>query len=150
MGAGAEEDFVFFYGTLLPEIAETEIRRVVDKLERMDGGTAAGRLYDMGPYPAFVPAAAATSSPAARVRGAVFRLPADPRVLRLLDLYEGHDPERPDRSLFVRAKERVSLDGGGEVIAWCYRYNGDPGGAAIIASGDYLSHLRRQARRASG
>ncbi len=147
MKAPADAEFVFFYGTLLPEIAAPEVRRIVEKLERVDSASVAGRLYDLGPYPALASSGAADPSsearpPDARVRGAVFRLPADPHILRLLDRYEGHDAERPDRSLFVRTKKRAALDRGGEVTAWCYRYNGDLGGAPPIASGDYLAYRR--------
>ncbi|MGH9561763.1 MAG: gamma-glutamylcyclotransferase family protein, partial [Terracidiphilus sp.] len=61
-----------------------------------------------------------------RITGTILELPADPRVLRKLDNYEGYNPEAPQASEFVRVKQIVQLSAGGTLECWMYRYNRQP------------------------
>lgn len=93
-------------------------------------------LFDLGIYPAAVPAAES------RVWGEVHEL-LDPRlVLAVLDEVEGYRPEEPDASLYTRVRTPVTLEDGRATDAWVYFYNAPLGRAQRIPSGDYLQHLK--------
>ena len=126
-------EFVFFYGTLLPEFVPDTMRSVLDRLRFSGEGSVCGMLYDLGEYPGAV--FDATSDK--RVYGAVFELPEDSQVLQALGRYEGYDPSARHKSLFVRKLQHVDLATGGAIECWSYEYNGNPEGAPILASGRY-------------
>ena len=71
-----------------------------------------------------------------RISGQVFEVP-DKDVLASLDDYEAFDPEDRAGNLFVRVKRPVTLADGRQVECWIYVFDGDPGGAPIVAGGDY-------------
>jgi gamma-glutamylcyclotransferase (GGCT)/AIG2-like uncharacterized protein YtfP len=127
-------DYLFVYGTLLPELAPQAVLNEVRQFIWLGRGVARGRLYDLGAYPGAILDAAAET----RIVGQVCRLPDNPEVLEALDAYEGYyyaDP-RPD-SLFVRATTRVSLADGRELDCWIYIYNREAADAPLVADGDY-------------
>jgi len=126
-------EFVFFYGTLLPQFVPESMREVVARLDFYGEGSVLGTLYDLGDYPGAV--FDATSDK--RVHGAVFQLPEDSRLLEALDRYEGYEPDSSTASLFVRKLVDVDLTTAGNIECWTYEYNGNPQGAPIIASGRY-------------
>lgn len=96
-----------------------------------------GRLFDLGPYPGFVPGDGL-------VRGELFE-PLDDAILADLDAFEEYDPAEPAKSPFVR--ERIALVGSA-LAAFIYRYAGPVDGFPEIASGDWVAH--RRARDGSG
>jgi gamma-glutamylcyclotransferase (GGCT)/AIG2-like uncharacterized protein YtfP len=98
-----------------------------------------GQLYDLGPYPAAVPASDG------RVRGELYRVKDAESVLAVLDDMEGYDQHNPDRSLYQRSRVAVTLPDGPPVEAWVYFYNAPLGQAPLIPSGDY--HERFNDRR---
>jgi gamma-glutamylcyclotransferase (GGCT)/AIG2-like uncharacterized protein YtfP len=110
--------------------------------ERVDLPLAVGHgyiwadLYDLGPYPAAIPA---THS---RVRGEVHRMLDPATTLRTLDEIENYGPNEQDASLYVRRESPVTLDDGLIVNAWVYFYNRRFGRAPRIESGDYLAYLK--------
>ncbi len=95
-----------------------------------------GKLFDLGIYPAAVPA---TDS---RVWGEVFEMAEAPKVLAALDRIEGYRPAEPERSLYTRVKVAATLDDGRVEDVWVYFYNAPLGRAPRIASGDYIEHLK--------
>ena len=99
-------------------------------------GSIEAALYDLGIYPAAVPTAGS------RVWGEVFETDAIGDVLSALDEIEGHRPDDPDGSLYVREKVPADLPDGRTVEAWVYFYNAPLGQAPLIPSGDYLEHVR--------
>lgn len=103
-------------------------------LERVGTCVLPGRLHDLGPYPGLV------LGPGGRVRGELHAV-LSPRVIAVLDDFEGFDPAHPERSLFVR--ERVSLLEPDE-DAWVYAYNGSVSGRPRVASGDWRRHLQQR------
>src|SRR2546425_13242401 len=129
-------DLVFFYGTLMSGFKRPGRTRVDLALEAVCHGWIQAILFDLGIYPAAIPA------DEGRVRGEVHRtLDPDP-VLLMLDEIEGYRPSQPDASLYVRRGTPVSFDDGHVADAWVYFYNAPLGGAQRIESGDYLEYLR--------
>ena len=94
----AEQDL--FYGTLRTGFNRTT-RAGVDGLLKFAGrGWINGKLFDLGIYPAAVPASDA------RVWGEVFEITDPPTVLAALDRIEGHRPTEPERK-YLRSRARV-------------------------------------------
>jgi gamma-glutamylcyclotransferase (GGCT)/AIG2-like uncharacterized protein YtfP len=129
-------DLVFFYGTLMSGFKRQGRARVDLALEPVGHGWIQAVLFDLGIYPAAIPA---TDS---RVRGEVHRLLQADVVLRALDEIEGYRPEAPDASLYLRREAQATLDDGRVADVWVYFYNAPLGGAQRIESGDYLEHLK--------
>ncbi len=129
-------DNIFVYGTLMAGF-DRRRRAGIDMRMRFVGrGWIAAALYDLGLFPAAIPA------PDSRVTGELYEVVDDPSVLVKLDEIEGYRPNEPDTSLYVRSETTVTLEGGARETAWVYFYNAPLGQGQLIASGDYLDHLR--------
>jgi len=126
-------DYLFSYGTLLPEHAPAEISAAVSKLRPLGKGTVSGVLYDLGDYPGAV----LNSSSDKKIFGTVFRLPDDATVLNELDRYEGFRPSAPSASLFLRKRHPVRLSSGRILNCWIYEYNGKRTAAPVVPNGRY-------------
>ena len=111
-------------------------RRIEHFLSYAGRGSIAGALFDLGIYPAAVPAADG------RVWGEVYEISEPGVVLQSLDEIEGFRATEPESSLYTRVQTPVTLETGETVLAWAYFYNAPLGRAERIASGDYLEHLR--------
>ena len=129
-------ELVFFYGTLMTPFNRTGRLRIDPHLLYVGRGTIEAALFDLGIYPAAVPASGG------RVWGEVYEMTHVSIVLAALDEIEGFRPGEPETSLYTRRLTPVRLDGGGDVEAWAYFYNAPLGRAERIESGDYLEHLR--------
>lgn len=115
------------YGTL----RQPGVRRrlgVEDRLQPRGPCLIPGCLYDLGAYPALVPAATGS------VTGELLQL-ADDSVLAVLDHYEGYVPDAPGTSLFRR--ELLTLRQP-TVAAWVYLYPHPVPPEALVISGDWL------------
>ncbi len=99
-------------------------------------GTIRAALFDLGIYPAAVPASDG------QVTGEVYELSEPVAALRALDELEGYRPGDPETSLYTRTRTPVAMDDGTTVYAWAYFYNAPLGRAERIESGDYLEHLK--------
>jgi gamma-glutamylcyclotransferase (GGCT)/AIG2-like uncharacterized protein YtfP len=128
-------DLVFFYGTLMSGFKRPGRQRLDVKLTPIGRGSIHAALYDVGLYPAAVPASDAS------VQGEIHRM-SDDSVLHELDEIEGFRPEQPDASLYLRLETPVTLADGRTATAWTYFYNAPLGNAPRIESGDYLDYLR--------
>jgi gamma-glutamylcyclotransferase (GGCT)/AIG2-like uncharacterized protein YtfP len=106
------------------------------KLIYVGRGSIRAALFDLGIYPAAVPA------PDGRVWGEVYETSDINTVLVALDQIEGFTPDHPDRSLYVRGEADVLLPDGSHANAWVYFYNAPLGQAPQIPSGDYLEHVK--------
>lgn len=126
-------DYIFLYGTLLPELATDEIAGIISRLRPIGYARVQGSLYDLGEYPGAV----IDSSSENAIRGEVFELPEDESLIKALDEYEGYDPEDSNNSLFVRLKIAVEMDDGRRLDSWVYVYNQDIRSAIVIPDGDY-------------
>ena len=129
-------ELVFFYGTLMTPFNRTGRLRINEHLVFRGRGSIEAALFDLGIYPAAVPASDS------RVRGEVYALTDPTTALRALDELEGYRPGDPETSLYTRTLTPVRLDDGNDVEAWVYFYNAPLGRAERIQSGDYLEHLR--------
>lgn len=129
-------DLVFFYGTLMTGFDRRGRAGIDELLVRLGRGFIAAALFDLGIYPAAVPAREG------RVWGEVHRMRDPAAVLAVLDPIEGFSAREPDTSLYTRDETTVTLETGDAVRAWAYFYNAPLGKAARIESGDYLEHLR--------
>ncbi len=126
-------EYLFLYGTLVPERAPDEVASVVRRFRPIGRAHVRGRLYDFGDFPGAI----LDPSSGATIQGQLVQLPADKALLRVLDRYEEFDPSKPKTSLFVRKKAEVKLSDGRSIKCWVYVYNRDPGDAPIVRGGDY-------------
>jgi gamma-glutamylcyclotransferase (GGCT)/AIG2-like uncharacterized protein YtfP len=131
-------DYVFFYGTLMTPFNRPGRQRVESKLAFAGRGRIRAALFDLGIYPAAVPAGDDST-----VAGEVYELLDPGTVLGALDEIEGFRPNEPERSLYLRVVTDVTMDNGPTRQAWAYFYNAPLGRAERIPSGDYLEHLHR-------
>lgn len=129
-------DLVFFYGTLMSGFKRPGRSRIDAHLSPQGRGWIHATLFDLGIYPAAIPAGDS------RVWGEVHRMTDIDAVLAELDAIEGYRPNQPDASLYTRVETDVTLDDGRAATAWAYFYNAPLGRAQRIESGDYLEHLR--------
>jgi len=129
-------DLVFFYGTLMAGFDRRRRAGIDDRLKYIGRGSIQGALFDLGLYPAAVPA------PDGRIWGEVYAMADTPVVLAALDEVEGYRHDDPDKSLYIRSQADVALPDGTQARAWVYFYNAPLGRAARIPSGDYLEHVK--------
>ena len=129
-------ELVFFYGTLMAGFDRRRRAEMDSKLAYLGRGSIQGALFDLGLYPAAVPA------PDGQIWGEVYEMAESARVLAALDDIEGYRHDDPDRSLYRRQQADVALPDGSRAPAWVYFYNAPLGRAPRIASGDYLEHSR--------
>jgi gamma-glutamylcyclotransferase (GGCT)/AIG2-like uncharacterized protein YtfP len=132
----AVRDLVFFYGTLMAGFDRRRRAGIDDKLTYIGRGSIQGSLFDLGLYPAAVPAVEG------HVWGEVYAMTESERVLAALDEIEGYRHDDPDKSLYRRQQAEVALPDGSHALAWVYFYNAPLGRAPRIASGDYIEHTR--------
>jgi gamma-glutamylcyclotransferase (GGCT)/AIG2-like uncharacterized protein YtfP len=129
-------DLVFFYGTLMSGFQRPGRARLDRVLTPVARGWIHAALFDLGIYPAAVPASDS------RVWGEVHRMLDSDSVLATLDELEGFSISEPDKSLYLREEIPVMFDDGRVAKAWVYFYNAPLGRAERINSGDYLEHLK--------
>jgi gamma-glutamylcyclotransferase (GGCT)/AIG2-like uncharacterized protein YtfP len=129
-------DSVFFYGTLMTGFDRRRRAGIEGKLRNRRRGTINAVLFDLGIYPAAIPA------PDDKVLGEVYDVDDVEAVLAALDEIEGYSADHPDRSLYTRQRTTVALEDGTTTEAWVYFYNAPLGRAPRIRSGDYLAHVR--------
>lgn len=127
---------MFFYGTLMSGFEREGRARLDAMLEPQGRGWIRAALFDLGIYPAAVPA------DDSKVHGEVHRMLNPDEVLAALDEIEGFSPTEPDTSLYRRVEVSVTFDDGRSAMACTYFYNAPLGRAQRIESGDYLQHLK--------
>ena len=99
-------DLVFFYGTLMAGFDRRRRAGIDTKLMYLGRGVIRAALFDLGLYPAAVPA------PDGQVWGEVYDMTTDSEVvLAALDDIEGYPPGHPDQSLYTRERTDVRLPG---------------------------------------
>lgn len=128
-------DLVFFYGTLMSGFQRPGRARLDRVLNPVGRGWISAALFDLGLYPAAIPATDA------RIWGEVYQMLDTESVLQALDDIEGYRADEPDLSLYTRVQTPVTLSDGRLAEAWVYFYNAPLGRAERIESGDYLEHL---------
>ena len=126
-------DYLFLYGTLLPDYAAEEAADIVRLFKHIGSAYVTGRLYDLGDYPGAILDQSSETS----ICGELVALPQGHNLIEELDRYEEFDPSNPEGSLFIRKRTNVILASGETVPAWIYVYNRDPGNAPVVRGGDY-------------
>src|SRR3712207_585572 len=116
-------EYVFFYGTLMTPFNRPGRQRIDQHLSFTGRGSIPAALFDLGIYPAAVPASDG------RVWGEVYAILNPPVVLQALDEIEGYRPGEPEASLYTRLETPVTLDSGPTITAWAYFYNAPLGRA---------------------
>ena len=129
-------DLVFFYGTLMAGFDRRRRAGIDSKLSYIGRGSIRAALFDLGIYPAAVPA------PDGLVWGEVYAMADADTVITALDDIEGYRTDDPDKSLYCRQQTDVRLPDGSSARAWVYFYNAPLGQALRIPSGDYLEHVK--------
>ncbi|MBS1817265.1 MAG: gamma-glutamylcyclotransferase [Acidobacteria bacterium] len=129
-------DLVFFYGTLMSGFKRPGRANLDRVLKPIGRGRISAALFDLGIYPAAIPANED------QVHGEVHQMLDPVKALATLDEIEGFSPEAPDTSLYRRVEIPVTFDDGRTAPAWVYFYNAPLGRAERIPSGDYLKHLK--------
>jgi gamma-glutamylcyclotransferase (GGCT)/AIG2-like uncharacterized protein YtfP len=129
-------DLVFFYGTLMAGFDRRRRAGIDSKLTYVGRGAIRAALFDLGLYPAAVPA------PEGLVWGEVYEMADSAMVLAALDEIEGYRVTDPDRSLYLRQEVDVRMPDGTTARAFVYFYNAPLGHAVRIPSGDYLEHVK--------
>src|SRR2546427_12216006 len=110
-------DLVFFYGTLMSGFKRPGRNRIDAKLTALGRGWIHAALFDLGIYPAAIPASDS------RVWRQVHRLLDPTAVLPALDEIEGLRPGEPDAGPYVRAAAAGTLDDGPTAGAGSYVCN---------------------------
>jgi gamma-glutamylcyclotransferase (GGCT)/AIG2-like uncharacterized protein YtfP len=128
-------DLVFFYGTLMSGFKRPGRVRLDQALKLVGRGWIYAVLFDLGIYPAAVPASDA------QVWGEVHQMLDLDAVLTALDEIEGYTATEPDGSLYTRTEVPVTIEDGQRATAWVYFYNAPLGRAERIEGGDYLAYL---------
>jgi gamma-glutamylcyclotransferase (GGCT)/AIG2-like uncharacterized protein YtfP len=126
-------EYLFLYGTLIPNQATSETAELVRRLRRIGSADVRGRLYDLGEYPGAI----LDPSSNTKISGEVFEITDKQDVLPTLDSYEEFEPDNLEGSLFIRTQAPVTLSDGRQLRCWIYVYNKNPGAAPLIVGGDY-------------
>ena len=129
-------DLVFFYGTLMSGFKRPGRAKLDGALKPIGRGSITAALFDLGIYPAAIPANDG------QVWGEVHQMLDPDNALATLDEIEGFSAKAPDASLYRRVEIPVTFEDGRTAQAWVYFYNAPLGRAERIASGDYLLHLK--------
>ena len=117
----ASPKYLFVYGTLRRNHTPPEMAGLMRGLEFIGKGSARGSIHDLGAYPGAV----FDQVSASEVQGEIYKLPANPDVLRKLDVYEEFRPKYPRQSLFIRESVSVQTGDGKSLNCWAYRLNTD-------------------------
>jgi gamma-glutamylcyclotransferase (GGCT)/AIG2-like uncharacterized protein YtfP len=128
---------LFVYGTLRAESGHPMARRLRVGAKHLGRGSAPGSLYDFGDHPG----AFFAHDSKYRVKGDVFRLIPNSRVLTDLDRYEGVTGEEDPEEAFHRILIQVRLDSGEALEAWTYALKEAPR-ARLIGTGDFIADRR--------
>jgi gamma-glutamylcyclotransferase (GGCT)/AIG2-like uncharacterized protein YtfP len=127
---------LFVYGSLLSGFKSQAYEYISRFFNLVGKAKVKGKLYDMGEYPAAIPA-----SDDGFILGELYQIKNVAEfswAIGQLDDYEGVTPEPGEEQLYRRELSPVMIDDN-IIIAWIYWYNGSIAGKPLIASGDVLS-----------
>jgi gamma-glutamylcyclotransferase (GGCT)/AIG2-like uncharacterized protein YtfP len=133
--------YLFVYGTLRKGMSNNIKDRIVNDVQWIGEAEIRGRLYDIGNYPGAVPA---DNEDKAYVKGEILKLNNPETILKILDDYEGIDPDKPDDCEYRRGQYKICLPDGKEVNTWIYWYNLPVEGKVRIREQDYLVYLKEK------
>lgn len=131
---------LFVYGSLRRGFHNPVFDYIKNHFTFVAEGTAKGKLYDLGLYPAALPAADG------RLIGELFVANSEEDfdwAISQLDDYEGLNPEADETPLYRRELVEV-LHNGNSTQAWIYWYNGSVEDKPVIASGDVMEYFKNK------
>jgi gamma-glutamylcyclotransferase (GGCT)/AIG2-like uncharacterized protein YtfP len=106
--------WLFVYGTLRQGHAPAEVAPLLREARYLGAAELVGTLQQVGPHLGLV----LDAERGARVPGELLELPE--ARLPAIDAYEGFEPERPARSLYLRTRVTARRDNGEEIECWTY------------------------------
>lgn len=125
--------YLAFYGSLMRTFDTQTHLKIKHQLTFVQSCRLFGTLYDLGEYPGL-------KHGAGFVKGELYEV-LDPRVMPVLDAFEGYDANNPKRALYTRSCVRLAEP---NVDAWVYFYNKPINETQHIPSGDWLQfHTNR-------
>lgn len=133
--------FLFVYGSLRSGFNSDAYQYISRYFTLIDNAKVKGVLYDLGDYPAALPA-----DKDFFITGELYYLKNEEEynwAMEQLDDYEGLHVEAGERPLYRRDIVTVYARDN-EVMAWVYWYNNDIEGKPRIESGDVLEYLRHK------
>jgi len=146
-----EHEYLLVYGTLVSDGRAQDDLEIRPMLARVGTRTIRGALYDLGPYPGFVPG---TGRGADEVEAELFRID-DFAAIRVLDEHEEYDPRDLDGSMYLRRTLRVEapeaerVRGSGRrppmIDAWIYVFNGPVEHLPRIPARSWREHVAARA-----
>ena len=124
---------LFVYGSLRKGFHHPAYAYISQHFDFISDAKVQGVLYDMGDYPAAVPADGGDNS---TIEGEVYLINEPTPVFAVLDKYEGE--------AYTRKLEPVKLPDGREVLAWVYWYTNPVTGKTRITDNDYLKYREKK------
>jgi gamma-glutamylcyclotransferase (GGCT)/AIG2-like uncharacterized protein YtfP len=130
--------YLFVYGSLRRGFHHPAYQYISEYFHFEGDATVRGRLYDLGQYPAAVPAAEGL------IMGELYRIRDENQygwAFAQLDDYEGVCVEVGETQEYRREVTQVHC-GGKELPAWIYWYARSVEGYPVVASGDVLEYYK--------
>jgi gamma-glutamylcyclotransferase (GGCT)/AIG2-like uncharacterized protein YtfP len=131
---------LFVYGSLRSGFQSPAYDYITRYFQLVAAAQVRGKLFDMGEYPAAVPAPDEDSW----IKGELYlakSLEEFSFALAQLDDYEGVKVEKHETPLYRREVVQVDVQGHW-IPSWIYWYNGDVSGRPEVKSGDILQYLK--------
>lgn len=132
---------LFVYGSLRSGFRSPAYEYISRFFSFVGEGAVRGKLFDMGSYPAGLPAKEDQF-----IVGELYRIKHENEfswAIGQLDDYEGMSVEPDEIQLYRREITEVLING--QVThAWIYWYNGDVSGKPVISSGDMMQYLKEK------
>jgi len=133
---------LFVYGSLRQGFNSAAYQYITQYFELIGHGKAKGILYDLGPYPAAIPAGNTWN-----IQGELYRILEEDEfeyAIAQLDDYEGVHTSYDQTAVYRRDITSVKLADGSELEACIYWYTGDVAGKPVVESGDVLEYIRNK------
>lgn len=132
---------LFVYGSLLSGFKSPAYEYISRYFNFIGNAKVKGRLYDMGEYPAALPA-----TDDKFILGELYTIKNEAEfewAMAQLDDYEGVITEPGEQQLYRREVAEIMVNNT-TVPAWIYWFNGDVSGKPFIDSGDMLDYINKK------
>lgn len=123
-------NYLFIYGTLLPEISGRMSKWMAKNSEVICSGSIPGNLYLISDYPAAVYDIDSSKC----VQGLIVELPNKKDCFSILDSYEGDEYIRTVN--YVTGKDSIAR------MCWMYLYNRPINNLQLITTGNYVEFVK--------
>jgi gamma-glutamylcyclotransferase (GGCT)/AIG2-like uncharacterized protein YtfP len=130
---------LFVYGSLRSGFRSPAYEYISRFFNFISEAKAKGKLFDMGSYPAAIPA----NEEEAFIAGELYEIRDEAEfswAIGQLDDYEGVNVESDEVQLYRRELSEIVI-GDQKISAWIYWFNGNVSGKPVIASGDLMEYL---------